>query len=80
MNREEKATKTLSGALLCPLMVGEKAVIFHQGLITRTSRVVAVHSRTEGEVRFETLNTQYRLLLGPGSEPAADCFPLAMAA
>lgn len=80
MNSEKKIEKTLSGVLLCPLIVGAKAVIFHEGLVTRTSRVVAVHSRTEGEVRFETLNTEYRLLLGPGSEPAADCFPLAMAA
>lgn len=80
MNREEKTTKTLSGTLLCPLMVGAKAVIFHEGLVTRTSRVMAVHSRTEDEIRFETLNTQYRLLTGPSSEPAADCFSLAMAA
>lgn len=80
MNREEKATKTLSGTLLCPLMVGAKAVIFHQGLITRTSRVVAVHSRTADEIRFETLNTEYRLLTGPDCEPAADCFPVALAA
>ena len=80
MNREEKATKTLSGTLLCPLMVGAKAVIFHEGLVTRTSRVVAIHGRSEGEVCFETLNTQYRLLTGPSTEPAADCFPLTMAA
>lgn len=80
MNKGEKATKTLSGTLLCPLTVGEKAVIFHQGLITRTSRVVAVHSRTEDEVRFETLNTEYRLLTGPDCEPAEGCFSMAMAA
>ena len=44
------------------------------------SRVVSIHSYGMGEVRFETLNTQYRLLTGPSSEPAAGCFPLAMAA
>ena len=59
MNSEKKTARTLSGVLLCPLMVGAKAVIFHEGLVTRTSRVVAVHSRTENEIRFETLNTQY---------------------
>lgn len=80
MNEGEKATRTLSGTLLCPLMVGEKAVIFHQGLITRTSRVVDIHSRTADEVRFATLNTEYRLLTGPDCEPAADCFPVALAA
>ena len=80
MNPEKKTTKTLNGDLLLPLSVGARTVILHQGLVTRTSRVVAIHSRTEGEVRFETLNTQYRLLTGPSSEPAAGCFPLAMAA
>lgn len=80
MNSEEKTMRTLSGVLLCPLMVGAKAVIFHEGLVTRTSRVVDIHSRTADEIQFETLNTQYRLLTGPNSEPAADCFPMAMAA
>ena len=80
MNTERKPQKTLNGDLLLPLSVGARAVILHQGLITRTSRVVAIHGRSEGEVCFETLNTQYRLLTGPSSEPAAGCFPLAMAA
>ena len=80
MNTERKPQKTLNGDLLLPLSVGARAVILHQGRITRTSRVVAIHGRSEGEVCFETLNTQYRLLTGPSSEPAADCFPLTMAA
>ena len=80
MDPEKKTTKTLNGDLLLPLSVGARAVILHQGRITRTSRVVAIHGRSEGEVCFETLNTQYRLLTGPSSEPAADCFPLTMAA
>ena len=80
MVEKEKAMKTMTGTLLRPLAVGAKAVILHQGQITLTSRVVEIHSRTEDEIRFETLNTQYRLLTGPCSEPAADCFSLAMAA
>ena len=80
MVQKEKAMKTMTGTLLRPLAVGAKAVIIHQGQITLTSRVVEIHSRTEDEIRFETLNTQYRLLTGPCSEPAADCFSLAMAA
>ena len=80
MVQKEKAMKTMTGTLLRPLAVGAKAVILHQGQITLTSRVVEIHSRTEDEIRFETLNTQYRLLTGPSSEPAAGCFPLAMAA
>ena len=80
MVQKEKAMKTMTGTLLRPLAVGAKAVILHQGQITLTSRVVEIHSRTEDEIRFETLNTQYRLLTGPCSEPAADYFSLAMAA
>ena len=80
MVQKEKAMKTMTGTLLRPLAVGAKAVILHQGQITLTSRVVEIHGRSEGEVCFETLNTQYRLLTGPCSEPAADCFSLAMAA
>ena len=80
MVQKEKAMKTMTGTLLRPLAVGAKAVILHQGQITLTSLVVEIHSRTEDEIRFETLNTQYRLLTGPCSEPAADCFSLAMAA
>lgn len=80
MNTEVKPEKTLNGILLFPLAVGAKAVILHQGNITHTSQVVAIHSYGPDEMRFETLNTQYRLLTGPSSEPAAECFPMAMAA
>ena len=80
MNTERKPQKTLNGDLLLPLSVGARAVILHQGLITRTSRVVDIHSRTADEIRFETLNTQYRLLTGPDCEPAEGCFSMAMAA
>lgn len=75
MNPEKKTTKTLNGDLLLPLSVGARTVILHQGLVTRTSRVVAIHSRTEGEVRFETLNTQYRLLTGPAPNRRRTAFP-----
>lgn len=80
MNTEEKKNKTLNGVLMRPLAVGTKAIILHQGQVTLTSRVVAIHSYAQDEVCFETLNTQYRLLTGPSSEPAAGCFPMALAA
>lgn len=80
MNSEKKTTKTLTGTLLRPLAVGAKAVILHQGQVTLTSRVVEIHSRTEDEIRFETLNTEYCLLTGPKCEPAASGFSMAMAA
>lgn len=80
MDQKEKAMKTMTGTLLRPLAVGAKAVILYQGQVTLTSRVVNIHSRTEDEIRFETLNTEYRLLTGPDREQAADSFPMAMAA
>ena len=80
MNTENKPVKTLRGTLLRPLSVGAKAIILPQGQVTFTSRVVGIHSRTPDGVCFETLNTEYRLLAGPDTEPAAGCFPMAMAA
>lgn len=80
MDQEEKTMKTITGTLLRPLAVGAKAVILHQGQVTLTSQVVTIHSRTEDEIRFETLNTEYCLLTGPDCEPAVGCFPMAMAA
>lgn len=80
MNTEEKTTRTLTGVLMRPLAVGAKAVILHQGQITLTSRVVNIHSYTEDEVRFETMNTQYRLLTSPACEPAVSLLPAATAA
>ena len=77
MNTDDKTTKTLTGALLRPLAVGAKAVILHQGQVTFTSRVLSIHSYGMGEVRFETLNTQYRLLTGPFLRPAVNQFPMA---
>lgn len=80
MNTDEKTTKTLSGALMRPLTVGMKAVILHQGQITLTSRVVAIHDQMDDEVWFETKNTHYRLQTGPICQPAVNSFPMAMAA
>ncbi len=78
MTTEGKPAKTLSGVLMRPLAVGAKAVIVHQGQITLTSRVVDIHSRTENEVCFETLNSEYHLLTGPFRQPAVS--QMAMAA
>ena len=80
MITDEKKTRTLNGELMMPLAVGAKAVILHQGQITLTSQVVAIHNQTEDEVRFETKNTHYRLLTGPLHQPAVSLFPMAMAA
>lgn len=76
---EGKKFATMSGTLLFPLSVGSRAVILHDGGYTHTSKVVAVHSVQPGDIRFETQNTHYRLLLTP-LEQTADCPPLGMAA
>ena len=77
---ESKKFATLSGTLLFPLCIGCRAIILHDGGYTHTSKVVAVHSIQPGNIRFETENTHYRLLLNPMSQ-AADCRPvLGMAA
>lgn len=71
---ESKKFATLSGTLLFPLCIGCRAIILHDGGYTHTSKVVAVHSIQPGNIRFETENTHYRLLLNPMSQ-AADCRP-----
>lgn len=76
---EGKKLATMSGTLLFPLSVGNRAVILHDGGYTHTSKVVAIHSVQPGDIRFETRNTHYRLLLTP-LEQTADCPPLGMAA
>lgn len=65
----EKKTEILRGTLLCPLIVGNCALISSRGRLIRTSTVVAIHGQTCDEVRFETLNTHYRLR--PNLAPAA---------
>ena len=67
---DSKKHTTMSGTLLLPLCVGNRAIIFHDGGCTSTSVVVAIHSLQPGDIRFETKNTHYRLLLNPTSEAA----------
>ena len=69
---ESKNFAILSGTLLFPLCIGCRAIILHDGGYTHTSKVVAVHSVQPGNIRFETKNIYYRLLLSPMSQ-AADC-------
>lgn len=80
MMLETKKTRTLAGILLRPLAVGSSAIIIHQGKITRTTRIVAIHRCTAGKVCFETLDTRYHLLTGPNSEPAMSVLVPALAA
>lgn len=69
-----KKFTTLSGLLMFPLCIGCRAMILHNGSYTYTSKVVAIHSVQTGDIRFETMNTHYRLLLDPMSQ-AVECRP-----
>ncbi|WP_287826941.1 hypothetical protein [Oscillibacter sp.] len=80
MTLEAKEVRTLAGIPLRPLAVGSRAVIVHQGKITLTACITAIHHRTAGEVCFETLDTRYYLLTGPDFEPAVSAFPAVLAA
>ena len=80
MKLEEKKVRTMAGTLLCPLAVGSRAIIVHQGKIIRTARITAIHHRNAGEVCFETLDTRYYLLTGPNSQPSVSVLPAALAA
>ena len=75
MASEVKEVRTLTGILLRPLAVGSRAIIVHQGKITRTARITATHHHTAVEVCFETLDTRYYLQTGPNFEPAVSAFP-----
>lgn len=75
-----KKNTVLSGTLMTPLLEGTCAFIFSQGQVLRTSRVVAVHSRDADSVRFETMNTNYTLLLNPTPQAAVVPWMTRMAA
>ena len=42
----QKKSTTLYGSLMSPLTVGHCALIRYQGQLMRTSKVVAIHSRS----------------------------------
>lgn len=75
-----KAMKIIEGTLIRPLSVGSRALLLHWRGLVRTSPVVAIHNISDDEVRFETVNTTYRLLTRPTREPATSLIPLAVAA
>lgn len=75
-----KKTATLNGTLMYPLEIGCCALILHNGRFIRTSHVVEIHKETCEEVRFETMNTNYRLLLPDPTPQAAEQPVLCMAA
>ena len=80
MTADTKKVQTLNGILLRPLAVGSRAILVHQGKITRTACITAIRHRTVEEVCFETADTRYYLRTGPDMQPAVSPIPVALAA
>lgn len=64
MNPNKKMVH-LQGTVVMPVTVGSRAVLLTGGKVILTSMVVAIHTVTEQEVRFETLNTNYCISMCP---------------
>lgn len=75
-----KKTIRMAGIALMPVKVGCRALLLSGGKVTWTSRVVAIHKRTERELRFETLNTNYCIALSPSPQANCAALPVSMAA
>lgn len=75
-----KKTTILNGTLLLPLQVGASALIRHNGGRIRTSAVISIQSISPTGISFETLNTNYTLLLPAPVQAAAVEFPVFAAA
>ena len=65
-----KKTTILNGTLLLPLRVGASAQILHNGRMIKTSTVVSIRSIRPSDISFETLNTNYTLLLPAPAQTA----------
>lgn len=63
--KEKKKRIILDGSLLCPLAVGQSALIHAGAQVFRTSTVVAILEVSADRLRFETLNTHYLLKTSP---------------
>ena len=76
----EKKTVILTGKLLAPLSVGSRALFLHNGQRVHTSKVVAINSVSPTGVSFETMNTNYRLLMPAEEQAISDPVPMGAAA
>lgn len=76
----EKRKRTLQGIALLPLSVGSRAVLLSGGKVIWTSRVVAIQTQTEEQLRFETLNSIYCVTMSPFPYADAAVLPVSAAA
>lgn len=60
-----KFEKFINGILIAPLMIGGRALIYHEGALLHTSTIVAIRSSDDHCIRFETMDTIYILRIDP---------------
>lgn len=77
--KKDKKEIVVSGKLLRPLVVGQSALLYADGKITHTQRVISIQEQTEDMIRFETLRVKYFLSLCPFPFAAVNPVPMKMA-
>ena len=75
-----KKEVSLNGNLVSTLKEGNKAVIASGGSMIITSPVVEIIEKSSEYIRFETMNSIYRIILTPNPIEAALQKPFAMCA
>ena len=75
-----KKSTTLNGILMHPLLIGGRALIYHCGQVIRTSPIVAIHDASAYQIRFETMNNNYTLLMNPTPQTAVNSYMTSLAA
>ena len=63
-----KISRIISGSPVRPITVGEPALIHEGNGLRRTTPVLNVRRVSPGEIRFETMNTQYILKIIPANK------------
>ncbi len=71
MNSNKKCV-FIRGTVVMPLVVNQRAIIYHGGSCTRTSPVVSVKEVTQKYILFETQNSIYCVVPVPASEMAVE--------
>lgn len=76
----DKKNVNLCGMAVLPVAVGACALLVCGGHCIRTSRVVKIHEYTPQILRFETVNSNYSVVLTPSPLAAVSLIPMGMAA
>ena len=58
-----KRTENLTGSLVYPIRIGRKAIIVHNGRLRHTATVIKLLESTCEQIRFETEDAHYCIVL-----------------